>query len=143
MATHYLEQWIALTGLHQHEVGDKAGYERTHFNKIVKGWVKLNRDKARNIAEALSDILGYLVNPADLFRPPMPKGVIDGSTPVPQASPAMGKEDDMLRIARPLIATLVSQLGLEVVIREAVSADDRMRARPTGTDPDPQNRPRR
>lgn len=123
---HYLEQWIALSGLNQAELGDKCGYERTHFNKIVAGKNKLSREKAVIIAKALTEHLGRTVQPADLFRiPHISKEAIDAPRPIGNNTLPMGKEARMLELARPMIKALVEQLGLEVVIREAVEASNR------------------
>jgi transcriptional regulator with XRE-family HTH domain len=124
----YLEQWIRLTGLTQEEVGDKCGYEKTHFNKIVNGRLSLSRDKRRRISDALTEILGRQVNPDDLLSlPPIPFARVDREGAAPNSSHLLGKEAEMLRLARPMIATLVEQLGLEAVISEAVSASNRLK----------------
>ena len=127
-AQHYLEQWIAVTGLTQQEVGDKAGYEKTHFNKIVTGKNRLSRDKARNISEALTEILGYRVHPNDLFRqPPIPLRHVDAGRMTSDNGVPAGKEVEMLELARPIIVHLVRTLGLETVVKEAAEAANHLK----------------
>jgi transcriptional regulator with XRE-family HTH domain len=135
MKGHYLAEWIAFAGMEQLELARMAGYEKTHFNKIVKGRNRLSREKRKIIAEALTQHLGYEVSPDDLLSIPPASAIMEPVRKRTEADQTTGVEDDMLRLARPVIAALVQQLGLEAVIREAVSASNRMRTEEQQSNP--------